>query len=236
MKTPNSAVQAFSHAQLCDVAVKWLKRPHSAGGPGCLIAISEVATGWTGEIPDAIGFSLSHWETGATVVEVKVSRSDFLADRRKPHRLVGGVGAWRYYMAPRGLIRLDELPAGWGLIEVTPGGICRVQAGAMADVRKLGYDALQQQVERWKHHYADRDREQWLLVKLLARLGDVEKLNRDRRDEYAIRARLNGVIEEQAKTISAQRRTIYKVGQLERAALKKASNGEQSSLAHRVGN
>lgn len=39
---------------------KWLKRPHSAVGPGCLIAVSKVVTDWTSEIPDAIGFSLLH--------------------------------------------------------------------------------------------------------------------------------------------------------------------------------
>lgn len=114
MSGRTGANQPFTHAALCDVAVKWLKRAHSAGGPGCLVAVSEVAGGWTGEIPDAIGFNLSHWETGATVIEVKVSRSDFLSDRKKPHRQAGGMGRWRYYMAPVGLIAVSELPAGWG--------------------------------------------------------------------------------------------------------------------------
>ena len=178
------------HADLCGIAVKWLKRPHSSGGPGCLVAVSEVAGGWTGEIPDAIGFCLSWGLTGATVIEVKVTRSDFLADRRKPHRQDGkGMGSWRYYMAPEGLIRVDELPAGWGLIEVNGRGHCKVLAGAMRDVKNLGYDALRAQVADW-YVPNDAEREQWMLVKLLARLGDAEKLNRQRRDEYAERARL----------------------------------------------
>lgn len=208
-----------THKELCTLAVKWLQRPHSAGGPGCLVAVSEVASGWTGEIPDAIGFSLSHWETGATVIEVKVTRSDFQADRRKSHRITGGMGSWRYYMAPKGLIKLEELPEGWGLIEVTPGGICRVLAGAMADVRKLGYDALKGQVERWRQINPDQDREQWLLVKLLARLGDVEQLNEERREQYRVQARLNHLLEEQRKEIAELRRDIrYQTRQDRQAA------------------
>jgi hypothetical protein len=187
------------------------------------VAVSEVAGGWTGEIPDAIGFSLSHWESGATVIEVKVSRSDFLADRKKPHRQAGGMGRWRYYMAPVGLIALGELPAGWGLIEVTPGGICRVQAGAMASVRKLGYDVLQAQVERWRHADVDQDREQWLLVKLLARLGDTEQLNQQRRDAYKERDRLVTRVNDLVAEAAELRRDIRWQTRRERlAALKTA--------------
>lgn len=200
--------QPFTHAALCDVAVKWLKRPHSGGGPGCLVAVSEVAGGWTGEIPDAIGFNLSHWEAGATVIEVKVSRSDFLSDRKKPHRQAGGMGRWRYYMAPVGLIAVSELPAGWGLIEVTPGGICRVLAGAMANVRKLGYSDLESQVAAWRHQDADQEREQWLLIRLLARLGDVEKLNEERREQFRVLQRMNKRIQELTDTANELRRDI----------------------------
>lgn len=218
-----SANQPFTHAALCDVAVKWLKRPHSGGGPGCLVAVSEVAGGWTGEIPDAIGFSLSHWESGATVIEVKVSRSDFLADRHKPHRHAGGMGSWRYFMAPAGLIALDELPADWGLIEVTPGGICRVKAGAMADVRKLGYDALKGQVERWRHIDVAQEREQWLLVKLLARLGDTEQLNQQRREAYKERDRMVARVNELVAEAAELRRDIrYQTRQDRLARLKTA--------------
>ena len=54
------------------------------------------------------------------LVECKVSRADFLADREKPFRQKpeSGVGCERYYLAPRGLIRLQELRPGWGLLEV----------------------------------------------------------------------------------------------------------------------
>jgi len=203
-ETPQNAPQKLGrHAELCAIAVRWLRRPHSAGGPGCLVAVSEVAGGWTGEIPDAIGFSHSWGEEGATVIEVKVSRSDFLADRKKPHRQDGqGMGTWRYFMAPEGLIAVEELRAGWGLIEVNKRGHCKVLAGAMRDTKNLGYDARRAQVEAWRQQ-ADVAREQWLLVRLLARLGDVEALNTERKDLFRHRdeffKRMQALNEENAK-------------------------------------
>ncbi len=52
-------------------------------------------------------------------IEVKVSRNDFLKDRRKIHRKNPemGMGDYRFYCAPAGLISPDELPKGWGLLE-----------------------------------------------------------------------------------------------------------------------
>ena len=123
----------FTHRDLCDIAVKWLQRPNSAGGPGCHVAVSECRTGWTGEIPDAIGFRAAGFEDGSIVIECKVSRSDFLADRRKSHRVSGGVGNWRYFLAPAGVIQADELPQGWGLLEVNRRGHVKALAGVAAD-------------------------------------------------------------------------------------------------------
>jgi hypothetical protein len=56
--------------------------------------------------------------------ECKVSRADFLKDQKKRTRVDGGtlgMGRYRYYFAPAGLIRPDELPENWGLIEVKDG-------------------------------------------------------------------------------------------------------------------
>lgn len=78
----------------------------------------------------------------------------------------------------------------------------------MASVRKLGYDALKAQVEQWRHSDADQDREQWLLVKLLSRLGDVEKLNDERRELFRDRHRLVGRIQELTDTANELRRDI----------------------------
>lgn len=55
-------------------------------------------------------------QTCSALIEVKVSRSDFACDRLKPERSAGGVGVYRFYLCPTGLIRVEELPAKWGLL------------------------------------------------------------------------------------------------------------------------
>lgn len=75
------------------------------------------------ELPDVIAFT----SRDSTVIECKVSRSDFLRDKTKPFRINAnqGMGDYRYYCAPKGLIKLEELPRGWGLIEILPNGKMR---------------------------------------------------------------------------------------------------------------
>lgn len=164
----------MNHAEMCVLALKWLKRPHSAGGPGCAVALSECRTGWDGEIPDAIGFRCTNPDPGSVVVEVKVSRADFLADSKKPHRLAGGVGDWRYYMAPENLISFSELPPGWGLLEVNSRGHIKVRRGH-AVYFKRGYDEMRRQSVLWKFLDVDAERERFLLVRALANTGDPQK-------------------------------------------------------------
>ena len=61
----------LNHSNLCDIAVRWLKRPSSGGGHGCHIAVSEVRSGYSGEVPDAIGFRAAGYiDDGSVVVEV----------------------------------------------------------------------------------------------------------------------------------------------------------------------
>jgi len=51
------------------------------------------------------------------LLEVKVNRSDFLADLKKSHRKTGrGIGSERYYLCPDGIIKEKELPENWGLL------------------------------------------------------------------------------------------------------------------------
>lgn len=122
----------ITHKDLRITAVTWLRRPASRQGPGCTVAISETANLINGEIPDAIGWRpYSHEKCGSVVVEVKVSRSDFLADAAKNHRRNPdhGMGAYRYYLAPKGVIQATELPSKWGLIEVNARGHIKVLVG-----------------------------------------------------------------------------------------------------------
>jgi hypothetical protein len=99
----------MTHALLVRKAVEWLRRYR------CGVVLSEQAC-VSGEMPDAIGWKRA---CHSVLVECKVARADFLADRAKPFRLKPelGVGSERFYLVPRELVRPDELPPGWGLLE-----------------------------------------------------------------------------------------------------------------------
>lgn len=97
-----------SHPELVKVAAKWLARK-------CAIVITELAT--IGETPDAIGWQGTH----STLIECKISRADFLADASKYFRCESsmGIGFARYFLTVPGIIKESELPAKWGLLELT---------------------------------------------------------------------------------------------------------------------
>jgi len=99
----------MSHAQLVEKAVDWLRRYR------CGVVLSEQAC-LSGEMPDAIGWKRA---CHSVVVECKISRADFQADRDKPFRRnpETGLGCERFYLVPEGLLDPKELPAGWGLLE-----------------------------------------------------------------------------------------------------------------------
>jgi hypothetical protein len=112
----------MTHAQLVEKAVQWLRRYR------CGVVLSEQAC-VSGEMPDAIGWKRA---CHSVLVECKVTCSDFLADRAKPFRLKPdhGVGCERFYLIPAGLVRREELPQGWGLLELHRGKIETAQLSA----------------------------------------------------------------------------------------------------------
>ncbi len=173
----------MTHQSLCKLAVKWLQRAPSAKGPACQVAFSETKCAWDGEIPDAIGFRTVMGDEGSCVVEVKISRADFLADRNKPHRQVSasGMGLYRYYMTPEGVISASDLQEGWGLIEVSPRGVLTVLRGHVCE-KRAG------QVP-WRHERTV-EREWLLLATMLSRVGDVERLHSELKKERNERAKL----------------------------------------------
>jgi hypothetical protein len=99
----------MTHAQLVSIAVKWLRSYR------CGVVLSEQAC-LSGEMPDAIGWKRA---CHSVLVECKVTRADFLSDRSKPfrHNPEKALGCERFYLTPAGLVRLEELPKGWGLLE-----------------------------------------------------------------------------------------------------------------------
>ena len=100
----------MTHAQLVEKAVRWLRSSR------CGVLLSEQAC-VSGEMPDAIGWKRANH---SVLVECKVTRADFLADRAKPFRSKPerGVGCERFYLTPANLLRPEELPACWGLLEI----------------------------------------------------------------------------------------------------------------------
>jgi hypothetical protein len=136
---PKSSHEA-RHAQLVSRAVEWLRRRYKCG---IILAEQYCATG---EVPDVIAWK---GRCKSVLVECKVSRADFLADAAKPFRQKpeDGMGCQRLYMAPAGVIRADELPKHWGLLElrsrevrmaVKPGRIdLRSQVGLMKEMNLL---------------------------------------------------------------------------------------------------
>lgn len=97
----------MTHAELVVRAERWLL------SIGCGVTFAELTTA-ASETPDAIG-----WKGSVSVlIEAKTSRSDFHADQRKAFRRFPdmGVGCWRFYLCKPGVIRPEDLPAGWGLL------------------------------------------------------------------------------------------------------------------------
>lgn len=112
----------MTHAQLVERAVRWLR------GYRCGVVLSEQAC-VSGEMPDAIGWKQA---CHSVLIECKVTRADFLADREKPFRVKPekGVGSERFYLTPPALIQSNELPPGWGLLELRRGRVEIIQTSA----------------------------------------------------------------------------------------------------------
>lgn len=181
----------LTHRELCEIGSRFLKRPESANGHGCHFTIIEAAC--YGENPDVFGVrhGIHGHGVGTFLLEAKTSRSDFLADRNKPHRINPelGVGKYRYYICPTGLIEPHELPEKWGLIYVSPHKTCKVVAGVLS-APKIKYYCLwsnknkshldHQKVEENFKTLAFEERnfqnELNLLTMALARLKDPEQI------------------------------------------------------------
>ncbi|AOJ79201.1 hypothetical protein WS86_00210 (plasmid) [Burkholderia savannae] len=95
----------LSHAELVELSARHVKK---IGFP---VVGKEVRAWYSREEGDVIAFR----STSSLLVEAKCSRSDFRADARKPERTNGGLGVYRFYVCPAGLIHAEEVPERWGL-------------------------------------------------------------------------------------------------------------------------
>ncbi len=108
----------MTHAELVDIAVRWLKKQR------CGVVFRE-HYGDT-EVPDALGYRSDY----SICVECKVSRSDFLRDLKKRSRrdYASRPALQCYYLSPEPktgeyvVIPPARLPDGWGLLNVSAPG------------------------------------------------------------------------------------------------------------------
>lgn len=155
----------MTHSDLVKHAERWLMKTK-----GCPFALTELVTG-AFEIPDAIG-----WRAGYSVlVECKASRADFLSDAKKIHRQHPGqgMGAFRFYMCPSGLIQPEEIPDKWGLVWIWPGGRRRQVKGPKGNCFSPSSDP--------EFYFSERQNlgETLMLVSALRRIylrGDLHKI------------------------------------------------------------
>lgn len=161
----------LTHKALCEIGRRWLLRSHSAKGPGCRIALAEPPIGLHGgEIPDAIGWRTADYRLTTYVVEAKTSRSDFLADKAKLHRGdAAGVGDYRYYLCPEGVIDVEDLPAQWGLLWVRANGHIKHRVNPHATRTNLNVRAA---LDEMRFEHVNRRQETAILANALARVGD----------------------------------------------------------------
>lgn len=105
-----SKVSEMTHDEIADWGAKRLRNM------GYKFAWSNLTSACHAEQPDVLG--MNSWGK-SIILEVKVSRSDFLADKKKTHRQEGkGIGETRVYLTPAGLLSSEEIPYGWELWEV----------------------------------------------------------------------------------------------------------------------
>lgn len=115
----------MTHAELVTRAERWLRKT-----AGCRVVLAECRSRHEPEVPDAIGWNCRGGQIRSVVVECKATRADFRADSQKVHRQLEGLGRWRWYMTPPGLVQADEVPAGWGLLEVRGNRVVKVKPTA----------------------------------------------------------------------------------------------------------
>jgi Holliday junction resolvase len=115
--------EKFTHKELVELGRAWCIKPYAQnaehGHAGCSVVITEIsANTWGMEIPDVLGFC----NKASILIECKASRADFLRDKEKVFRSQEtenmALGNQRWYLAPLCMIKNEEVPEGWGLLEV----------------------------------------------------------------------------------------------------------------------
>ena len=163
-KREHIAENGLTHTKIIEYSRKVLKR--SGTRWKCGITFAELSTA-NYEIPDVLGFQSG----GSSLIEAKASRNDFLSDKKKHFRKHPemGMGNYRFYACPTGLIKENELPDKWGLIYVSEKGRCTLKVKPIHQTSNIGaehafmYSALRRiilyhnsdQIEEFIKKYSD---------------------------------------------------------------------------------
>ncbi|TET43713.1 MAG: hypothetical protein E3J66_01565 [Dehalococcoidia bacterium] len=104
----------ITHSDLVKQAKRWLEKAHGTKF-ACGVVLAEFVCTLP-EIPDVIGFSAHR----SIVIECKVSRADFLGDKKKScrHRSKQ-LGNLRYYLVLPHVACAGDIDNGWGLLYAT---------------------------------------------------------------------------------------------------------------------
>lgn len=103
-------VSKLTHGQLVTLGARWLRYEKN-----CSIVIEEPATAGFVK-PDVMGFQIY----SSMMIEVKVSKNDFLADKKKKG-YNQKLADYNYYLVPADLIKPEEVRENWGLIYARSG-------------------------------------------------------------------------------------------------------------------
>lgn len=111
-------MKAITHRELCELGAKYMYRNGTIPFNKPKYVVCELER--IGECPDVFGFGSAYTQ----LFKVKVSRSDFLSDKKKEWRINPeiGLGQFRSYLCPESLIKESELPDNWGLFYINDNG------------------------------------------------------------------------------------------------------------------
>ena len=152
----------FTHNELVLIAAKWVKK--SLKFP---IVTTELKTTGSREIPDVLAFR----SNTSLIIECKTSLIDFKRDFKKPERINQdkGVGNYRLYLAPEGLIPINLIPKSWGFLEVSSRGTINTVLFKQGNIYHNNSSPELYKIEDPFFHLSDIDKERSFLYSLLTR-------------------------------------------------------------------
>ena len=101
----------MKHKELVDLGADWLLKKAPNVDLKCQFVVKEIVFSGN-ESPDIFGIRSGH----TVLIEVKVSRSDFLKDKKKFCRIhdFDALGQRRYFLCPKGPKELIKIDYGFG--------------------------------------------------------------------------------------------------------------------------